>query len=115
MYFKSTTFPLFKLDSWVEVICDQQIQLSSIISAHAGAGTDKTAQTSHCTGGHFWYNRTREILTCRYYWKGMCEHIREFISRCDRCQRKKTFENPENSSTIEECSCAQKNIRTNSY
>ena len=61
----------------------------SIISAHAGAGTDKTAQTLHCTGGHLGYNRTREILTHRYYWKGMCEHIREFISRCDCCQRKK--------------------------
>ena len=71
------------------MICDKQIQLSSIISAHAGAGTDKTAQTSHCTGGHFGYNRTREILTRRYYWKGMCEHIREFISRCDHCQKKK--------------------------
>ena len=31
---------------------------------------------------------TRNPL-CRYYWKGMCEHIREFISRCDHCQRKK--------------------------
>ena len=49
---------LLKLDSWVEVICDKQIQLSSIISAHAGAGTDKTAQTSHYTGGHFGCNRT---------------------------------------------------------
>ena len=29
--------------------------------------------------------------------------------------RGRTFENPENSSTIEECSCAQKNIWTNSY
>ena len=66
MYFKNTMFSfLIKLDSWVEVICDKQIQLSSIISAHAGAGTDKTAQTSHCTGGHFGYSRTREILTHR--------------------------------------------------
>ena len=65
------------------------MQLSCIIGAHAGSGTDDTCKTSHSTGGHFGYNRTRELLTRRYYWKGMCEEIRDFISRCDRCQRKK--------------------------
>ena len=70
-------------DSWVEVICDKQIQLSSIISAHTGAGFDATCKSSHTTGGHVGYNRTCELLTGRYYWKGMCEEIRDIISRCD--------------------------------
>ena len=65
------------------------MQLSCIIGTHAGSGTDDTCKTSHSTGGHFGYNRTRELLTRHYYWKGMCEEIRDFISRCDCCQRKK--------------------------
>ena len=40
-------------------------------------------------GGHCGINRSRKILTARCFWEGMSEDIVDYISKCDRCQKRR--------------------------
>ena len=33
------------------------------------------------------YEKTLDLLQCNYYWPGMATTIKEYITRCDTCQR----------------------------
>jgi hypothetical protein len=39
--------------------------------------------------GHFGVTKTLELITRQYWWPGIREQVREFISHCDSCQRVK--------------------------
>ena len=39
------------------------------------------------TGGHLGRDKTIEKIESRFYWKNMNAHIRDFVKRCDKCQR----------------------------
>ena len=39
------------------------------------------------SGGHCGINRSRKILTACCFWEGMCENIKDYVSKCDRCQK----------------------------
>ena len=40
--------------------------------------------------GHQGRRRTQAMITSRYYWPGMCEHISRWIRSCSACARRKT-------------------------
>ena len=37
--------------------------------------------------GHPGYEKTIELLQCNYWWPGMATLVKEYIARCDTCQR----------------------------
>ena len=37
--------------------------------------------------GHPGYEKTLDLLQCNYYWPGMATTVKEYIARCDTCQR----------------------------
>ena len=37
--------------------------------------------------GHPGYEKTLDLLQCNYYWPGMATTVKEYIARCDMCQR----------------------------
>ena len=43
----------------------------------------------HNESGHFGINRTCRRLSLHYYWPGMLKHIKNFVNKCDGCQRVK--------------------------
>ena len=36
---------------------------------------------------HPGYKKTSDLLQCNYYWPGMATTVKEYITRCDTCQR----------------------------
>ncbi len=40
--------------------------------------------------GHYGTERTRELLTRKYYWPGVAKYIEDYIRTCDICQRTKS-------------------------
>ena len=38
-------------------------------------------------GGHLGRDKTAEKISNRFYWKSMWTDVREYIKRCDTCQR----------------------------
>lgn len=45
------------------------------------------ANHSHPLGGHFAYKTTLNKISLRYYWPGMANQIKEYISKCAYCQK----------------------------
>ncbi|MDW0205856.1 MAG: integrase zinc binding domain-containing protein [Nitrososphaeraceae archaeon] len=43
---------------------------------------------NHETGGHLGSEAVYGKIAKRFYWKGMYNDIREYIKRCDTCQRR---------------------------
>ena len=41
--------------------------------------------------GHSSYKKTLDLLQCNYYWPRMATTIKEYVIRCDTCQRFKGF------------------------
>ena len=39
------------------------------------------------SGGQCGINRSRKILPACCFWEGMCEDIKDYVSKCDRCQK----------------------------
>ena len=39
------------------------------------------------SGGHCRINRSQKILTARCFWEGMWEDIKDYVSKCDQCQK----------------------------
>ena len=37
--------------------------------------------------GHPGYEKTLDLLQCNYYWSGMATTVKEYVTRCDTCQR----------------------------
>ena len=44
----------------------------------------------HDAVGHLGRDRTLELLQERFYWPGMSKSVREYVTVCDRCVRRKT-------------------------
>ncbi len=38
-------------------------------------------------GGHFGRDKTIEKICSRFFWKNMTDDIKEYVRRCDKCQR----------------------------
>jgi len=41
----------------------------------------------HVLGGHLGRDKTIKKICSRFFWKNMCDDIKEYIRQCDRCQR----------------------------
>ena len=39
--------------------------------------------------GHFGTRRTMELVRRKFYWKGLGENVRDYVSSCTTCQRTK--------------------------
>ncbi|KAI4830765.1 hypothetical protein KUCAC02_002378 [Chaenocephalus aceratus] len=52
---------------------------------------DKLFKEFHCSqlGGHFGVEKTHGAIMKRFYWPGMVDDIRKWISECPQCQSKK--------------------------
>ena len=66
-------------------VCNGEVQTPPEAKRH------KIIQECHdsAVGGHKGETKTLDRVRERFYWKGMWEEIREYISSCDSCQRKK--------------------------
>ena len=72
----------------MQVITDEQLQHKIIVGLHAGL---RGTPHARCTGSNFGMNRTREIITREYYWRGVTKDVEYYVQHCDRCQCQKTI------------------------
>jgi transposase InsO family protein len=52
-----------------------------------------TQYHSHALGGHMARDRLLDILKSRFYWHGMSADVKDFINKCDLCQKIKSQAN----------------------
>ena len=67
-----------KIVSTQEVVLDEEEKASILKDAH------------DTTGGHLGLNKTQSKIAERFYWQGITNDVKAFISECDACQRSAT-------------------------
>ena len=74
------------------VIREKEARNRIIETVHSGAGDSDEAK---CLAGHLGINKTTDKIANRFFWKGLSNDIREYITTCERCQKvNPRFENP---------------------
>jgi hypothetical protein len=42
------------------------------------------------TSGHLGFEKTYDMVRCRFFWEGMCSDVKEYVASCHECQRHKS-------------------------
>jgi hypothetical protein len=67
----------------VKIITSNDDQNDLLQSIHAGLGKTVAGKS---TGGHFGINKTLDKLSQRFFWEGLTNDVKKFVSTCHRCQ-----------------------------
>ncbi|KAG7172550.1 Gypsy retrotransposon integrase-like protein 1-like 5 [Homarus americanus] len=61
---------------WQRIITSDEEKQGILLNCHVAP-----------SAGHSGINATTDKITQRYYWKGVKEEVKDYVSRCDACQR----------------------------